>query len=67
MQLKYIYEHDIERDINGVIKVAQNDEESIKQELGVNFSTKIFKSSAVNSVSIFTFFSSLILSSSFSK
>lgn len=34
MQLKYIYEHDIERDINGVIKVAQNDEESIKQELG---------------------------------
>ena len=33
MQLKYIYKSDINRDINGVIKVAQNDEQSIKQEL----------------------------------
>lgn len=34
MQLQYIYKSDINRDINGVIKVAQNDEKSIKQELG---------------------------------
>lgn len=33
MQLKYIYKADIDRDINGVIKVAQNDERSIEQEL----------------------------------
>lgn len=33
MQLKDIYEHDIDRDINGVIKVAQNDEKIIEQEL----------------------------------
>ena len=33
MQLKYIYKADIDRDINGVIKVAQNDEKSIQQEL----------------------------------
>lgn len=33
MQLQYIYKSDINRDINGVIKVAQNDEKSIKQEL----------------------------------
>ena len=33
MQLQYIYKADINRDINGVIKVAQNDERSIKQEL----------------------------------
>lgn len=33
MQLQNIYKSDINRDINGVIKVAQNDERSIKQEL----------------------------------
>lgn len=33
MQLRYIYKSDINRDINGVIKVAQNDERSIEQEL----------------------------------
>ncbi len=33
MQLQYIYKADINRDINGVIKVAQDDEKSIEQEL----------------------------------
>ena len=33
MQLQYIYKSDINRNINGVIKVAQNDEKSIEQEL----------------------------------
>ena len=33
MELKYIYKSDINRDINGVIKVAQNDERCIEQEL----------------------------------
>ncbi len=33
MRLQYIYKSDINRDINGVIKVAQNDERSIEQEL----------------------------------
>ena len=33
MQLQYIYKSDINRDTNGVIKVAQNDEKSIEQEL----------------------------------
>ncbi len=33
MQLRYIYKSDIDRDINGVIKVAQKDERSIEQEL----------------------------------
>lgn len=33
MQLKNIYQKDIDRPINGVIKVAQNDEENIEQEL----------------------------------
>lgn len=33
MQLQNIYKSDINRDINGVIKVAQNDERSIEQEL----------------------------------
>ena len=33
MQLQYIYQSDINRDINGVIKVAQDDEKSIEQEL----------------------------------
>ena len=33
MKLQHIYQSDIDRDINGVIKVAQNDERSIEQEL----------------------------------
>ena len=33
MQLRQIYKSDINRTINGVIKMAQNDEESIQQEL----------------------------------
>lgn len=33
LQLRDIYKSDINRDINGVIKVAQNDEKSIEQEL----------------------------------
>ena len=33
MQLRDIYKSDINRDINGVIKVAQDDEHSIVQEL----------------------------------
>ena len=33
MKLQYIYKADINRNINGVIKVAQNDERSIEQEL----------------------------------
>ena len=33
MRLQSIYKSDIDRDINGVIKVAQNDEKSIEQEL----------------------------------
>ena len=31
MQLQHIYKSDINRDINGVIKVEQNDEKSIEQ------------------------------------
>ena len=33
MRLQNIYKSDINRDINGVIKVAQNDEQSMEQEL----------------------------------
>lgn len=33
MRLQHIYKSDINREINGVIKVAQNDEKSIQQEL----------------------------------
>ena len=33
MQIKDMFEKDIERDIKGVIKVGQNDEENIYQEL----------------------------------
>ncbi len=40
MQLQYIYKSDINRDINGVIKVAQNDEKSIEQELREYIITK---------------------------
>ena len=40
MQLQYIYKEDINRNINGVIKVAQDDEESIEQELREYIITK---------------------------
>lgn len=40
MKLEHIYKADINRNINGVIKVAQNDEESMKQELGEYIITK---------------------------
>ena len=40
MELKYIYKSDINRDINGVIKVAQDDEKSIEQELREYIITK---------------------------
>lgn len=40
MRLQYIYKSDINRDINGVIKVAQNDEKSIEQELREYIITK---------------------------
>ncbi len=43
MQLQYIYKADINRDINGVIKVAQNDERSIEQELREYIITKELK------------------------
>ena len=33
MKLQHIYKSDINRDINGVIKVAQDDNASIEQEL----------------------------------
>ena len=40
MQIQYIYKSDINRDINGVIKVAQNDEKSMQQELSEYIITK---------------------------
>lgn len=40
MKLVQIYKADINRDINGVIKVAQNDERSIEQELSEYIITK---------------------------
>ena len=40
MQLKNIYRSDINRDINGVIKVAQSDEYSMEQELREYIITK---------------------------
>ena len=33
MKLQSMFQKDINRDINGVIKVAQNDEQSLQQEL----------------------------------
>lgn len=33
MKIKSMFQKDINRDINGVIKVAQDDEQSLKQEL----------------------------------
>lgn len=40
MQLRAIYQSDIDRNINGVIKVAQDDEASIRQELSEYIITK---------------------------
>ena len=40
MVLRNIYKSDINRSINGVIKVAQNDERSMEQELGEYIITK---------------------------
>lgn len=40
MRLQNIYQSDINRDINGVIKVAQNDEKSTQQELAEYVITK---------------------------
>ena len=40
MKLLDIYKSDINRDINGVIKVAQDDAESIEQELREYIITK---------------------------
>ena len=40
MQLRTIYKSNINRDINGVIKVAQNDERSMEQELREYIITK---------------------------
>lgn len=40
MRLQNIYQSDINRDINGVIKVAQNDEKSTQQELSEYVITK---------------------------
>ena len=34
MQMQRMFQKDINRDINGVVKVAQNDEHSLQQELG---------------------------------
>ena len=33
MKIKDMFEHDIDRNINGVIKVDQEDESSVRQEL----------------------------------
>lgn len=44
MQLQNIYKADINRNINGVIKVAQDDEASIKQELSEYVITKELRS-----------------------
>ena len=43
MKLQQIYKSDIDRDINGVIKVAQDDERSIEQELREYIITKELK------------------------
>ena len=42
MKLQYIYRSDINRDINGVIKVAEDDEKSMEQELSEYIITKEF-------------------------
>ena len=44
MKLQNIYQADINRDINGVIKVAQNDEHSMEQELREYIITKELRS-----------------------
>ena len=43
MRLQSIYKSDINRDINGVIKVAQDDEQSIVQELSEYIITPSFQ------------------------
>ena len=40
MKLRNMFQKDINRDINGVIKVAQNDESSLQQELSEYIITK---------------------------
>lgn len=40
MKIQSMFQKDINRDINGVIKVAQDDEQSLKQELGEYIITK---------------------------
>ena len=40
MKIQSMFQKDINRDINGVIKVTQNDENSLKQELGEYIITK---------------------------
>ena len=40
MQIQSMFQKDINRDINGVIKVTQDDEQSLKQELGEYIITK---------------------------
>lgn len=40
MNLQTMYKSDINRDINGVIKVAQDDERSLEQELSEYIITK---------------------------
>jgi hypothetical protein len=40
MNIQTMFKKDINRDINGVVKVAQNDERSLKQELGEYIITK---------------------------
>lgn len=40
MKIQNMFQKDINRDINGVIKVAQDDEQSLKQELGEYIITK---------------------------
>ena len=44
MQLRYIYAKDINRQINGVIKVAQDDESNIEQELSEYIITRELRS-----------------------
>lgn len=44
MKIQTMFQKDINRDINGVIKVAQNDPESLRQELGEYIITKELRS-----------------------
>ena len=40
MKIQNMFQKDIDRDINGVIKVSQDDQESLKQELSEYIITK---------------------------